>query len=150
MPAQNPYPISGTVTYERPKGATAAAVDGARIWIMDITEGTKKIAFASGEGTLITTTNSSGQYLFDLANFTSSYSADDNVEIWVEAQGYYLKGNHRVDIGTGSGTVNFVLYRRSGLKDGLTRTVSTGDRQYGLEHLGTGMKPGLKDGLVSV
>lgn len=137
------------MTVQRPKGATAANITGARIWLMDITEGTKKVAITSGEGTLITTTNSSGQYLLDLANLTSAYADNDLVEGWCEVEGYYLKGTHRVSVGTGYGTINFVLYRRSGLVQGVGRTVRSDQRPHGLEHLGTGIKPGLADGLVS-
>ena len=149
MPTQVPYPISGTVTVQRSYGATASNVEGARVWIYDKTEGTKKIAFIAQEDIHITTTNSSGQYILDVANLTSAYSDNDSVEVWVEVEGYRLRTIHTLSVGAGSGTVNIVLYRRSGLKDGLTRTVSKSDRQYGVEHFGTGMTPGLRDGLVS-
>jgi len=147
MPAQTPYPISGIVTIQRPGGATAENVEGARIWIWDLTEGTKKTAIGSGEGTLITTTNSSGQYLFDLANITSGYSNGDKVRVFCEVEGILTWEDTTIDIGVGASTVNFTIKRRSGLKDGLKAAVTAEQRPHGLEHLGTGLTPGLKDGL---
>jgi len=148
MPAQTPYPISGTVTIQRPGGASATNVQGARMWLKDRTEGTIKTAITSEEGTLVTTTNVSGQYIFDLANFTSSYAHDDKVRIYLQVEDILTWLDHTVDTGIGFAEVNFALKRRSGMKDGLAGTIAVDRRRYGLHHLGTGMRPGLKDGLT--
>lgn len=140
---------SGTVTVARGYGATAANLEGARVWAWDMTEGT--IATAIGtekENINITCTNSAGQYIIDLANITSAYANGDTVRVYVEAEDILTWTDHTVSTTVGAGTVNFTLSRRSGLKDGLTKSVKANQRAAGLEHLGTGMRPGLKDGLT--
>ena len=149
MANQNPYPISGTFEYERPKGATAENGEGARVWIQDINDTKIPISIIHGEDVRATATNSSGQYILDLANVTTAYENEDLIKVYVEYQGYYMIGTHTVEIGVGSGTVDFTMYIRSGLKDGVRSTVTASQSEYGTKKLGTGLKPGLKDGLVS-
>ncbi len=148
MANQNPYPISGVIQYERPKGATAANAEGARIWIKDINDTKTPISIIDGEDVRATATNSSGQYILDLANLTTSYENGDIIRVYVEYQGYMTWSDHTVQIGEGSGTVNITLYIRSGLKDGVRSTVTASQSEYGTKMLGSGLRPGLKDGLI--
>ena len=149
MANQNPYPISGVFDYERPKGAASTNGEGARVWIKDIDDEKIPISITEGEDVRATATNSSGQWLLDLANITTAYADGDDFIVYLEYQGNYLIGTGIVDIGTGSSTVNLTMYIRSGLKDGVGNTVSASQSEFGAKKLGTGMRVGLKSGLVS-
>ena len=148
MPEQNPYPIYGTVTLTR--AGSSSNLEGATVWIKDRTEGTVRVSYGgdSKEDFYITRTNSSGQFVLDLAELTSSYDNGDKVRVYCEFGNTITFTDFTLDIVDGLKEVNFSLTAKSGLIDGLTSTVDKGDRKAGLEHLGTGLRPALNDGLT--
>lgn len=91
----SPYPIDGVV-YES-DGTTAVA--SALVSAMNVSNG--EIVEA--------TTNGSGQYLIECANFPSGYSDGDVISLWVSSGRYYKEELHTIDISVGAGTENISL-----------------------------------------
>lgn len=149
MPVQTPYPIYGTVTLEtKGYGSSDIVQQGCRIWIKDLTEGTTRISFdgnSSKENYYITASNVHGYYILDLADLTSAYANGDKVRVYCEYDGKITWTDFTLVIQDGIKNINFQLSKHSGLIDGCRSTVNRGDRaKGGLQHLGTGMRPGLK------
>ena len=129
MGAQKPYPISGTVTLN------GTAVNGARLWAQDTTEGT----FTHKETDVsYVETNSSGQYLIDVANITSAYANADTVRVYCTAKGIETYADVTLNTTTGVSTQNFALTSRGPV---------AGVMKDGIDKLGSSMKKGTKDGL---
>lgn len=91
-----PYPISGTVT--NPDGSN---VENANVYAFNTRNDTE----------IPTTTNSSGQYVLDLANLSEDYQNRDIIHVRVLIGGpeRYANSYHYVDTSTGSATVDFTL-----------------------------------------
>jgi len=151
MPVQNPHPIYGTVTLAaKGYGSTAVNQHGCRIWVKDLTEGTTRISYWGGatkENIYITQTNSDGEYILDLADLTSAYANSDTVRVYCEFDNKITWRDVTIVLVEGMTRVNFTLSKHSGLIDGCRSTASKADRaKGGLQHLGTGMKPGCLKG----
>ena len=91
----SPYPLDGII-YES-NGTTA--VVSLTVSVMNV---------STGETQTITT-NSSGQYLVECANFTSGYTNGDVISIWASYGRYYKEELHTIDTSVGSGTENLTL-----------------------------------------
>lgn len=143
---QTPYSIKGTVQlrYNTQAGVqTTAAVKGAIVWAQDITEGTFNIKEKESK----VYTNDSGEYNLDLANMTSAYANSDTVRVYVQYGDIVTYSDVTINIKTGISTENFTLIRRSGLLDGLKKTLVDGGKG-GLEKFARGLKKGMKDGMI--
>lgn len=151
MPTQNPFPVFGTVTLAtKGYGSTAVAQEGCRIWIKDLTEGTTRISYWGGstkENVYITQTNSNGDYILELSDLTSAYANNDTVRVYCEFDNKITWRDFTLSVQTGLQKVDFTLSKHSGLIDGCRSTVDKTDRSKGgLQHLGTGMRPGVLKG----
>jgi len=107
---QSPYTIRGTVT------VNSSNYEGARIFIRDMTEGTTPSPV--DEYTQVYT-NSSGQYLINLAQSTAAYSNGDVIKVYCQVGNIIDVATITVDTRSGEHVVNFAITRRSGLTDGL-------------------------------
>ena len=64
-------------------------------------------------------TNSSGQYLINLAQSTAAYSNGDVIKVYCQVGNIIDVATITVDTRSGEHVVNFAITRRSGLTDGL-------------------------------
>jgi len=90
-----PYPISGLV-YDT-DGTTL--LQSVRVSLTNTTN----------TSSLDTTTNSSGEYLFDLANLSNGYSNGDIISLYVSYGRYYTEVLHTVDTSSGIYAVNLTI-----------------------------------------
>ncbi len=138
MAKQTPYPISGTVAL------ASTAVSGARIWAIDITEGT--ITTNSVADIHLFHTDSDGKYLLDLGNLTTAYANGDTVRVYCDYGRWVTYADITVNTFTGFSTQNFSITSKSGLSDGLTDTLDSKGRFGFVETRGP--KVGMKDGMA--
>jgi len=82
---QVPYAIWGKVKARRTPGGTLTAVEGAKITLVDLTEGTGHSPAPRENITMFYTTNA-GEFLIDLANITTAYAAADTLRVICEYQ----------------------------------------------------------------
>jgi len=141
MARQVPYPIYGTVYYRKYPGASSTALKGAKIWVVDLTEGTMRMG--NQEGRTVFHTNNNGRYILDLATLTEAYSNADIVRIYIQAKGVLTYEDISVNVSRGYSQKDITITKRSGLTDGFTPSVDPRNR-YSLTR---GLKVGLKDGM---
>ena len=107
-----PYPVSGTIS----DTDNSAAVSGASVTVFNrTTPGTNNSNYMSA------TTNSSGQYIIDLADMPSGYSNGDKLIISASYSGCSVESLHTIDTAAGSHTANMTL---------MSGTSGSGDSNY--------------------
>lgn len=105
-----------------------------------------RISYIKGakENVYITRTNSTGEYVLDIADLTSSYADADKIRVYCEWNGKITWQDFNLELEAGAREVNFALHKHSGLIDGCKKSVDAAYSASGTHHLGTGLKPGLK------
>jgi len=144
---QTPFGIFGRVLRQEVDAGTQSWKNckGAQIWAYDMTEGTINTTIT--ENVTYIYTNTSGQYIINVADITTNYRDLDKVRIYCKFGNIVTYQDITLHIRRGFEEVNFVLTRKSRLLDGLTDTL--GDRgKYGWYSFGRGLKKGLKDAMI--
>ncbi|KKN05841.1 hypothetical protein LCGC14_1083210 [marine sediment metagenome] len=93
MPLNLPYLIFGTIT------ESGTGVDSATV----------KLRNESNNELLSTTTDSSGRYIFDSANFTSGYLNGQSVTVYTLFENFNGSSTHTIDVSGALGLVNIAL-----------------------------------------
>ena len=107
---QAPYAIRGSVT------VNGSAYQGAEVWIRDTTEGTMP---APVDDYTRVWTNSSGQYLINLAQSTQAYGTTDAVRVYCKiGDNVTYSDISSIHIQSGASVVNFTYVVKSGKVDG--------------------------------
>jgi len=133
---QAPFVIRGTVTVD------GSVYQGAEVYVRDTSEGTMP---APVDDYTRVWTNSSGQYLINLAQSTQAYSNGDTVRVYCRIPKIDKVQYSDITIRTqeGSYTVNFTVTRYSGLVDGCKPSPLTSGKGTLNRQLVSGCKDGM-------
>ena len=133
---QAPYIVRGTVTLN------GTAYQGAEVWVRDTTEGTMP---APVDDFTRVWTNSSGQYLINLAQSTQAYAQSDKIRIYcnIPKVDKVQYSDVTVDKTGGAATVNFTVVNYTGNVDGVKPSPLTSGRGTLNRQLVSGCKDGM-------
>jgi len=131
---QMPYGIRGTVTVD------GSLYEGAKLWVRDTTEGTMP---APVDDYTLVWSNTSGQYLINLAQNTQAYADADTVRVYCDIGRALIYSDIVVNKPKGWTAVNFSHTTKSGMVDGVKASPLASGRGTLNRQLVRGCKDGM-------